>query len=270
MNERSFDRIAEAYLADGPTVIADRVLDAALDEVHLTRQRRSSWRAPWRVPIMNSYAKIAVAAVAVIAVGLLGLNVLGPGNSGVGAPTTAPSVSPAPTPSPTATPSGEVNVPPLTGQFTSPTHGYTISYPEGWTTRPATAPWITGVVDYFNDGADLLQPGNPGSPFVALASQPLGDKSSAEWEADIWQMLIDDDAGTAECRSNAVPITVDGAAGVKGCDIVLVTDGGRGYAVMLWISSGTTGFAAASDRALYDSILATMQLQPEDAVDTGA
>jgi hypothetical protein len=48
---RNFDRIAEAWLAEGPSELADRVLDAALDEVHLTSQRRRM-AVPWRTPQM--------------------------------------------------------------------------------------------------------------------------------------------------------------------------------------------------------------------------
>jgi hypothetical protein len=40
MTGHEFDRIAERWLRDGPTEAPDRGLQAALDEVHLTRQRR--------------------------------------------------------------------------------------------------------------------------------------------------------------------------------------------------------------------------------------
>lgn len=271
MTDRSFDRIADAFLAPGPVVLPDRVLDAAFEEVHLTRQRRALWRAPWRVPIMNTFAKIAVAAVAVIAVGFLGMTFLGADESGVGvAPSVAPSATTAPTATPASSASPLAGTPPLTGEFTSPTHGYAISYPEGWSTRPATAPWTTGVVDYFNEGADLLMPGdpgNPGNPFLALASQPLGDRTREQWEADVWQILIDDDPETAACQSAAEPITIDDASGVRGCNNVLVTDGGRGYLVMLWVSGEGPG-PGEYDQEWYGSVLATMELHPEDAVDT--
>ena len=58
MNERRFDRIADAFMADGPTALADRVLDAAFAEVHLTRQRRVLWRVPRRFPNMNSLREV--------------------------------------------------------------------------------------------------------------------------------------------------------------------------------------------------------------------
>jgi hypothetical protein len=36
---RDLDRIVGAWLTEGPAELADRVLDAALDEIHLTHQR---------------------------------------------------------------------------------------------------------------------------------------------------------------------------------------------------------------------------------------
>ena len=44
--ESEFDRIAKAWLVDGPAELPERVLDAVVDEIHLTRQWRAM-RAPW-------------------------------------------------------------------------------------------------------------------------------------------------------------------------------------------------------------------------------
>jgi hypothetical protein len=214
---------------------------------------------------MSTFAKVAVAAVAVIAVGLVGMTFLQPGgNGGVGAPSAAPSPAVVPTapPDPTA--------PPLTGQFTSPSHGYTIASPEGWSTRAATAPWTSGIVDYFNEGSDLIYPGtteSPGPAFLALASQALGDRTPAEFEADVWQILIDDDPVAATCSSSAEPITIDGATGSIACKAAVVADGGRGYVVMLWTVGDEAWIEEVYDDAWLASVVATMDLQPEDAVD---
>lgn len=270
MTDRSFDRIADAFLADGPDVLPDRVLDAAFEEVHRTRQRRVLVRVPRRFPIMNTFAKLAVAAVAVIAVGVLGLTFLGPpGEGGVGgasgstpSPTVAPTATPVPTPTPTPAPTA----PPLTGQFTSERHGYSIAVPETWSTRPATAPWTTEYVDYFSESSDLLL-GEHG--FLALASQPLGDRTPAEWQADVWQILIDDDPATAGCSSEAEPITIDDASGVFACNLALVTSGGRGYWIRDFLEDDPP-WGSVYDRAYFESILATMTLNPEDAVDSVA
>lgn len=91
-----FDRHAAAFLADGPTQLADRVLDAALTEVHLTRQRRGL-AALWRFPRMNAFFRLQAAAL--VAVVLLGGALvfiaprLGPGGT---------LATPAPTPTGTA------------------------------------------------------------------------------------------------------------------------------------------------------------------------
>lgn len=274
MNDRPFDRITDAFLASGPVVLPDRVLDAAFEEVHRTRQRRVLWRAPWRFPIMNTFAKFAVAAVAVIAVGYLGLTLLGPDNGGPGvAPsaTPSPSATIAPTAVPTPSPSLAPTAPPLTGQFTSDIHGFTISFPEGWLTRPATTAWTQGFLDFGHEGGDLLyEPSNPGNIWLAVASQPLGDRTPAEWEADVWQYLIDDDPDAAGCASEAQPITIDGASGIIACAVVLVTDGGRGYLIGLYVSGDDPRDAEVYDDAWFASVLATMELHPEDAVDAVA
>lgn len=67
--DRDFDRIAMAWLADGPEELSDRVLDAVVDEIHVTRQRRAL-RLPWRFSTMTTTARVATAAViGVLAVG---------------------------------------------------------------------------------------------------------------------------------------------------------------------------------------------------------
>ena len=53
MSENEFDRTAQGWLQDGPTRMSDRALQAALDEVHVTRQRRLWWQ-PRRFLAMNT------------------------------------------------------------------------------------------------------------------------------------------------------------------------------------------------------------------------
>lgn len=274
MNERRFDRIADEYLADGPTVLADRVFDAALSEVHLTRQRRVVWRTRWRFANMNSFAKYGLAAVAVIAVGYLGLAVLGPGGTGPGgAPSAVPSATVAPTPAPSAvpspTPTADPTAAPLTGQFTSDRHGFSISYPVTWVTRPATTPWTSGYVDFGEEDGDLMyDPVLESDLFLAIASQSLGERTREEWEAEIWQMIAADDPSTTECAARAEPTIIDGAAGVSCGNIALVTDGGRGYWVLAYSSGDERWIGEVHDDAWFASVLATMELHPEDAIDT--
>jgi hypothetical protein len=94
---RNFDRIAEAWLADGPTELADRVLDAALREVHRTHQRR--WLpAPWRTPSMSLPIRAAAAVAIVLVVGFAAFQALAPGSGPGAGPTATPSPTPSSTP----------------------------------------------------------------------------------------------------------------------------------------------------------------------------
>jgi len=207
---------------------------------------------------MNTVAKIAVAAVAVIAIGFLGLTVLGPNGLGVGGPT--PSPTPTGTPSPTA--------PPMTSDFTSQRYGYTIAFPDGWAAKQASEPWTSGYLDLMNKGADAVYDASRfGSVFLALASQPLGDRSADAWLADVWDTVrLDDPSVGDRCTTNQ-PITIDGAAGTIGCGLDTVTTAGRGYAVMRYTSGDEAWLEDAFDDTWFASILDTMQLHPEDATD---
>jgi len=97
MNTTSdFDGRAAAWLADGPTELNDRVLEAALREVHLTRQRRRL-STPWRSLPMSMLPRQLVAAALVAAVAVAGVLVLA-NRTNVGAPpaTLAPSTAASP------------------------------------------------------------------------------------------------------------------------------------------------------------------------------
>jgi hypothetical protein len=89
--DRQTTRIVRSWLDEGVTKLPDRVLDAVLDQVPATPQRRSGWSA-WRSYRMNTYLKLAAAAVAVIVVAFVGYQLL-PKNGGIGGP------GPSPTPS---------------------------------------------------------------------------------------------------------------------------------------------------------------------------
>jgi hypothetical protein len=83
-SDREATRVVRSWLEEGVTVLPDRVLDAVLDQVPATPQRRSWWPA-WRSSDMNTYVKFAIAAAAVLVVAVVGYNVL-PGRGGVGGP----------------------------------------------------------------------------------------------------------------------------------------------------------------------------------------
>jgi hypothetical protein len=257
-------RLADFYATEAPQRAPDRVLEAVLETSEITRQRRALIRLPWRFPIMNNVAKVAIAAVAVIAIGAVGLAVLRPGTSpGVGGPALTPSPESSPSSSLPATsqPASSPGLaPPLTQNFTSTLHGISMSYPEGWTTQAATTPWTDEALNFQVPSGDFLyDPTLRDHLFLVIASQPIGDATPDEWTG----------ANFEACGATE-PITVDGASGLIGaeeCNEVAVTTDGRGYIVRLYTSGDEAWLSTTFDRAWFEEVLATVQLQPVDAVD---
>lgn len=141
--EQQTTRIVRSWLEEGVTALPDRVLDAVLDQVPATPQRRPWWRA-WRSPYMNNPVRLAMAAAAVLVVALVGYQFL-PSNTGSGGPPTAtPSLSPAP--SLAATLPGEGPI--AAGQYTIFADGrrsnpaVTIDVPAGWEACCEAPGWI--------------------------------------------------------------------------------------------------------------------------------
>jgi hypothetical protein len=114
--DRDVTRIVRSWLEEGATALPDRVLDAVLDQVPATSQRRSRWPAR-RLNEMNNPLKLAIAAAAVLVLALVGMNLL-PGRGGIAGPAPSPTPNPTqtsrPTQLPSPTPSSNVDV---TGSF---------------------------------------------------------------------------------------------------------------------------------------------------------
>ena len=186
------------------------------------------------------------------------------------APTPALTREPtAPSPTPSASPSASRDTPPpLTQSFTSAVHGISVSYPAGWTSRAATKPLTDrpGVPQFVDPGFDVLyDPVLTDHLFLHITSQSIGDSTPEDWVA---ASLASWGCTTTE------PIAVDGATGLIGaddCHIVAVTTAGRGYWIGLYTPYSGPGEAPPAafpyDRAWFEEVLATVQLQPEDAVD---
>jgi hypothetical protein len=262
-NDNLDRRIADYYASEPPLRAPDWVLRTALETIDTTPQRRGLL-APWRFQSMSTYAKLATAVVAVIAVGAIGLWQLVPG-LGSGVPIATPSPSPSPTLAPTAqpVPTQSVYVPPeLTRTFTSDIHGITISYPGGWTTQAATEAWTgSGFVLFGLPAGDFLyDPVLIDHMFLGLASQRLGDTSFDSWSTGLL---------AAEGCTETELVVVDGAVGVIAleCDIALISSGGRGYAILLNKSDDEAELRAFDARPWLHDVLATVELQPGDAVD---
>lgn len=132
--DRDTTRIVRSWLMTDEHESADRVLDAVLQAVDATPQRRATWWPARRFPDMNTMLKFGVAAVILAAAILLGFNYLAAPNVGSGGLDTA---APAPTPSPQAT----ATVVPLLGSATEPGEyrvsaalpiTVIVSLPDGW------------------------------------------------------------------------------------------------------------------------------------------
>lgn len=134
------DQHAAAWLAEGPTELSDRVLDAALREVHVTKQRRAP-RVPWRFPLMPSSLRAAVAVALVVTVGgggLIYLNSIGREAAG------SPDVSAAPTPTATSY-SFWPGIPRWTTYESEVYAPFGLSVPSDWpVTVPAARTWQAG------------------------------------------------------------------------------------------------------------------------------
>lgn len=265
--DRDLDRIAKAWLADGPEELSDRVIDAAVDQIHLTRQRRTVG-VPWRLPTMTTPARVVAAAVIGVLVVGSTLFILGrPGSSGVGG-------APAPTMAATATPTvvvpapaRAVPIPALTETFTSARHGYSIKLPAAWTATPATKPWITGIDTTYRDPAlDAL---GDDEALLAVASSPLAKgETAAQWLVPYCrsgadgktcgrQISIGDQVGYVDEDG----LSTEGGTvetGGRIFDAAVVVDG-RGY---IFILDGNV------DTALFEALLRTVTFDAASAIDT--
>jgi hypothetical protein len=266
-SDRNVDRVIRSWLHEDRHEDVSRVAGAVLDLLDTTPQRRSPWWPARRIPFMNKPFSLGLGAAAVVAALVIGAQVLGPpAPDGVGSvPSASPSLTPAPNATAEPSPS-PMSAPPLTQSFTSTVHGISVSYPEGWIARAATEPW-TGClycshvfsapqVDVFHRSPD------DDGLFLRIASQPIGESAPEDWVAA--QMASDERCTTTE------PIIVDGATGLSGgetCLVAVVTTAGRGYHIDLFVSTDNADLVAQYDRAWFEEVLATVQLQPEDAVD---
>jgi len=266
---RDPDRLIHTFLMEGQTELPDQVYDAVRDRIEETRQRAVI--GPWRTSDVNNFLKIGLAAAAVVVIAVVAINLLPGSPAPGGEPSASPSVAPTaePTPSP-------ASPPPLTQSFTSTLHGISLSYPAGWIAQAATEPWtecLYCAAVHSNPQVDvLLHPVHDDGLFLRIASQPIGDSTPEDWVAA--QMASEElDPPLGRGCTTTEPIIVDGATGLSGgdtCLVAVVTTAGRGYHIDLWVSPDNLDLIAQYSRAWFEEVLATVQLHPEDAIDSGA
>jgi hypothetical protein len=125
--DRDVERIVRSWMDEGVTALPDRVLDAVLDQLPATPQRRTSWLARM-IPLTNNPVGLVLTAAVVVAL-VLGIRLLsGPsvGDNPEATPTPRPSASPISRPGATW---------PLDpGRYSLPSFplGITFEVPAGW------------------------------------------------------------------------------------------------------------------------------------------
>ena len=171
-----------------------------------------------------------------------------------------PSSSAQPSLSPPARASSPIPIPPLSMTFKSPTMGYSVKYPAGWTITLATESWPLGRTSYWDtpDG-DRLESDSAGFRGTSQALAP--GQSASQWIAEYIstsfpcgsqeQVPVGDQVGTVDLNDCAG----QGRLGGRVFDIAVVA-GGRGYNFTM---------EGRVDRPFFLAMLATVTFSPQTA-----
>jgi hypothetical protein len=167
--DRDTTHVVRSWLGDGVTALPDRVLDAVLEEVSVTPQRRPWWLA-WRPFIMSNAVRIALVAAAAAVVAVVGISLLQP-SGGVGGPTTTESPSPSHLPSPPES-ARIIGLPPEGATPSNPDPGELVLRFEGNVNSPGSTIWV------YRDGRLIWNrfhyvPPEAGDAFIGLVEQRL-------------------------------------------------------------------------------------------------
>ena len=236
--DRDSTRVVRSWLQTDEHESADRVLDAVLDQLDTTPQRRATWWPTRRLPEMNNMAKLGIAAAAVVVAALLGYtyfvapNVGGPGPDG--------SASPSPSEAATLLQAGPL--PPGrhyydVGANTPVRIDFTV--PDGWTARS------DGQLDKLPDGAVGIYP--------AIVTHVYADACASEGTLNEIGGSTDDLVTALTSQQNSevtgpVDVTIDGYAGQR-LDIAIPADLDvatclQGELIQIWANQAETDFLA--------------------------
>jgi hypothetical protein len=202
--DRDTARIVRSWLSDDGYESADRVLDAVLDRLDTTPQRRAPWWPARRFAHMNQAMRIALASAAIVAVALIGVSVFRSQN--VAGPDSA---DPTPTEVPRTIPNQQ-GAALDAGTYAIPMAGIQVTFtlPDGW------SGW---------GGSTVVK--NQGEPSAAHLGVFLVDQAyghPCQWDGSLPPLHpgyeVDDLAtglANQELRGDALPtdVTVDGYAG---------------------------------------------------------
>jgi hypothetical protein len=260
---RDFDRIAAAWLAEGPNELADRVLDDTLAEVHLTNQRRGLF-APWRYTPMNAYSRVA-AAVLVAALALGGaVYLIGRSTQSIGGPTALPTLSPTPPPAPPTELPTSALVP-----FTSAQYGYSISIPKGWGVQVATRtlhgteplwgsePQVATPAGDSIQGGDFARSNSPSGRLLIAASTTPPGTSLESWTTDTTELKCGAPTSRGAITIDGEAATLSTYAACSGLFLQWATVLHDGWAWhIVWLNNQGS---EAADVVLFEQLIATFR-----------
>jgi hypothetical protein len=258
--ERDLDTILAAWLDEGPTDLPDATRRAIVTALPTTTQARRGRLAPWRLFDMNGFGRLAAAALAV-AVAIGGLIYVVYPNPGPGTPSPspgAPSPSPgAPSPSPATTQAPTIEL----AEFTSTRYGYTVRYPAGWSTRPATESWPAGtIVDPNRTDSDQFRPSTSPAAIIAIAAQAVPDGTpAASWLAD-YAALRESTGGPCFGPASAwTDATVAGSPARRIQAPCAADAGALEFVEYAFIVDGTAYVITGNVPSVVETMIATMQ-----------
>ena len=287
------ERILEAFLAPGADRLPDRVLDAALDDIDRTPQRRAL-RVPWRFPIMPAISRAtgiaAVALVAIVGAGAI-IYLTSPGGSGSnGQQTPAPTQTSAVQATQSPLPSVQETGSPLLStanwtSYTSSQYGFTVGRPPDWSVAPATRPWTyeaDGTADYETPAVDTFQSaeGDIGVSAWVVPFEP-GAEPEESWETvQAWIEaycpitnirscgVVSERAEhlcveATDCHQTGLLVTFDDAVQAFFFGGVAV-EGGMTVVSVWWPEAAPATARYGGSRALLEAFLGTMNVWPED------
>jgi hypothetical protein len=238
--------------------------DAHVESRLALRAGRSSVRlgrrSPAAIPVFGSLDSVAILLV-VVFVGFALLQRTIPGGSG-GPPQSTEPASASPIP-----------VPPLTQTFVSTRNGFSVRYPEGWSTRAATTSWLPNtLVPMGSPAFDELE--FQGVARLVVASQRLkAGQTEASWLASFGQ-----DYFLRRCSGDRAAwprVTVDGRSGyldLNACPLPADEDFSTpdvAFDVIVFAADRVyrIGLDGVVDLGYFEAILATVRLDPASAID---
>ena len=209
-------RIVRSWLRSDRDASADHLLDAVLDRVDTTPQRRVAWWQARTLPGMSRFATFELAAVAVVLVAVIGIGLFATGGGpNLGGSTSSPDATEGPSEAVTRSPRPEVAD--LWVRGADPQVTATVAVPDGWTNTGHAVSTGSGAthagISFWTIAATYADPCNwDGSELVTVpAGGSAADAVSVLVTA--WATSSGGAAATAPSVTEPVEAMLDGYAG---------------------------------------------------------